>query len=121
MFFQEKLLDYYVEIPNDSGGDYDFEDLILKNGSFGNVVNKDGIPNGERGIIDSAPNREIQTSQLDGGATFALDSFVYSEENKDDLLDAPTASTWRVGVVTQAKGSNTYIKMRTLVPQIETT
>ena len=45
---------------------------------------------------------------------------IYSEEGKDLLLDAPTASTWRIGRVVRAKGASDNIEFITLVPQIET-
>ena len=121
MFHEKVPKDYYVEIDNSSGNPYDFEDLILFLGSFGQVVSKDGIPDGERGLIDSTPNRTLTTDQLDGGATFALDAYVYSEEGKDLLLDAPTASTWRIGRVLRVKGVSDNIEFITLVPQIEVT
>ena len=120
MFFEKKPKDYHVEIDNSSGDAYDFEDLILFKGSFGQVIDKDGIPDGERGLIDSTPNRSIITDQIDTG-TFAIDDLVYSEEGKDLLLDAPTENTWRIGRVIRAKGAGDNIEFITLVPQIETT
>ena len=112
--------DYQIYILNDSGSDYNYGDLILDSGLFGNVTDKNGIADGERGYIDGTPFREIETDQIDTG-TFAIDAFIYSEGNADLLRETKTANTWRVAVVTRAKGSNATIKIKTLIPQRDTT
>lgn len=123
MYLEKKAQDYYTYIDNSSGSDYDFQDLILaiygSYGVFGDVVDKDGIPDGGSGWIDGTPFRTIETDQLDTG-TFAIDAPVYSEPGKDLLLETKTASTWQVGFVTRAKGSGTSIEMKTIIPVLDT-
>ena len=119
MYLEKKAFDYTAEILNSDGFDYVFQDIILKNGVFGDVVDKDGILDGERGLIDGTPYRTIETDQIDDG-TFAIDAFLYAEQGKDLIRETKTASTWKVGIVTRAKGAGTSIEMKTLIPQIDT-
>ena len=124
MYFEKKALEWHIEISNSSGNAYDFQDLILAVfgdfAFFGDVPDKDGIPDGERGNIDATPFRTIETDQIDTG-TFAFDSPVYSEPGKDLLVDAKSASTWQIGIVTRAKGTGTSIEMKTIIPILATT
>lgn len=123
--------DYNFNMLNGSGGELAIGHLVLINEQFGEVVNliEDDktsppapVPDGERMLVNCTPAREIQVpdTQLDSGDTFAKDAKVYMEPGYGDLLDAPTASTRFVGIVTQALGSNSYIYMKTVTPLVET-
>lgn len=130
MFLEERAQDYYLKFNNSTGSQIEVGQLVLVNEQLGELVGKvdsentqpvGPVPDGDDGIINTAPMREIQTSQIEPTDTFPLNSKVYMEPGAGLLVDAVTATTRFVGIVTKAKGSDDWIRMRTVQPLLETT
>jgi hypothetical protein len=128
-FLEERAQDYNLKFNNSYGSEIAVGQLVLVNEQFGELIGKyvdeytlpvGPVPNGDDGIINTAPMREIQTSQL-GAGTFPINAKVYMAPGIGDLVDAIGGTTRFVGIVTKAKGSDDWIRMRTVVPLLETT
>jgi hypothetical protein len=70
-FHEKQVYKTQVQVQNSSGTAYVQDQFVLEQGFFGNVVNPEGIADGEWGTIDIDSDRALETSQINTGDTFA--------------------------------------------------
>jgi len=129
--YQKKEQNYIFEFKNETGGQLEIGTYHLKNGQFGNVISlkKDDyttqpapVPDDEWMLVNCAPAREVEIpdAQLDAGDTYTRGNKVYMVDagsgGAGDILDAPEANTWYVGIVVKEKGTDTSIRIKTVQP-----
>ncbi len=133
--YQKKEQNWIFEFKNETGGQLSIGTYHLKDGQFGNVISliqadytspPAAVPDDDWMLVDCTPARvvEIPDAQLDADDTYTRGNRVYMEDTGSggaaDIIDAPTANTWYVGIVVKEKGTDTSIRIKTVVPVKET-
>ena len=118
--FIERPQSWVRKYENDSGatlaqGHMVLDPVVYKHGR---VSDTNGIVNGAIGLIDTYPGMvvQVESNQLTGFSNAAVKDPVYQEPGSGNLLASPTATSWLVGEIWEAQGSNTFIKYQTTIP-----
>lgn len=133
--YQKRESNPFYEFENETGGQLEIGTYFLKHGQFGNIVSviqddytspMGPVPDGEWMLVNCGYGREVEIpdAQLDAGDTYTRGNKVYMVDagtgGAGDILDAPAANTYYVGIVTKEKGTDTSIRIKTVVPVLET-
>lgn len=118
--FIERPQSWVRQYENDSGATLVQGHPVLDPVTYkhGLVIDTDGIANGAIGLIETYPGMVVQmeAANLTGFANASRKDPVYQEPGSGNLLALPTETSWLVGEIWEAQGSNTFIKYQTTIP-----
>lgn len=108
--FTEKYLgDTQPTVTNNLGRDVVFGEWVSLGGYFGNVVEQDGIENGETGKIETSAFRTVASEQVEATDTFTAGNTLYFEPGGSGaagtFVDTATGTTVAVGIIVAEGGT----------------
>ena len=96
-------------VTNNLGRDVVMGEFVSLGGYFGEVVEQDGIANGETGRIEVKADREVRSEQVEATDTFTAGNTLYFEPGGSGaagtLVDTATGTTVAIGIITGEEGT----------------